>query len=213
MSQAALAVTGNALGNTIETGSANDTITGGGGADTLDGNGGLDTAVYTQAIDASMIKTSGGGWQVTAGGAEGTDTLSDIEIVDGAGIDASMIKTSGGGWQVTAGGAEGTDTLSDIEIVDGAGAGKFLLVGNGGYASIAAAYAAASDGDTIVLAGGTYAENLTINKMISIVGANYGVAADGVRGVESEIDGQLYVKTDGVTIDGIKTGCVAWSPR
>jgi hypothetical protein len=167
-SQAALDVTGNALGNTIATGSANDKITGGGGDDALDGNGGLDTAVYTQAIDASMIKTSGGGWQVSAGG------------------------------------AEGTDTLSDIEIVDGAGAGKFLLVGNGGYASIAAAYAAAGDGDTIVLAGGTYTENLTINKAIAIVGANYGITADGTRGDECEIVGQLYVKKDGVAIDGIK---------
>jgi len=160
----------NGLGgnDALSGGGGNDQLAGGADNDTLDGNAGIDTAVYTQAIDASMIKTNGGGWQVAAGG------------------------------------AEGTDTLSDIEIVDGAGAGKFLLVGNGGYASIAAAYAAASDGDTIVLAGGSYAGNFTIEKAISIVGANYGIAADGTRGLESEITGQLYVKKDGVTIDGIK---------
>ena len=56
---------------------------------------------------------------------------------------------------------EGTDTLSEIESVQGAdpiglATGKFLLVGNGGYATFAAAYAEAVDGDTIVLAAGTY---------------------------------------------------------
>ena len=71
--------------------------------------------------------------------------------------------------------------------------GKFLLVGNGGYATIAAAYAEAVDGDTIVLAAGTYTGDFTIAKAISVVGANYNVTGAGSRGAESVLTGHWTV--------------------
>src|SRR5262249_12489771 len=108
--------------------------------------------------------------------------------------------------------AEGTDTLSTVEVVqgadpDGAGAatGKFLLVGNGGYATIAAAYADAAAGDTIVLAPGSYAGDFTIGQAISIVGANYGVSGAGARGSEPILTGHWTVNAPGpVTINGVE---------
>ncbi|MEJ0075773.1 MAG: tandem-95 repeat protein [Alphaproteobacteria bacterium] len=179
--------TGGAGGDTISGTSGANTLSGNGGDDTLTGRGGADTlvggetgethgdvAAYTQVITAGMIATNGsGGWTVTTAGAEGTDTLSEIEVVQGAD--------------------------------PGPGTGKFLLVGNGGYATIAAAYAEAVDGDTIVLAPGTYAGDFTVGKAISIVGANYNVDGAGTRGPESVLTGHWTVNAAGpVAIDGVE---------
>src|SRR4029450_1327696 len=66
-------------------------------------------------------------------------------------------------------GAEGSDTLTGIEKIDNAGA-NILLVGNGGYTTIQEAINAASTGDTIMVAAGTYAENITIDEEVTITG-------------------------------------------
>ena len=55
--------------------------------------------------------------------------------------------------------------------------------GQGQYGTIQAAINAASQGDTIHVSAGTYAENLSINKELTFVGANTGKAgADETRG-------------------------------
>ena len=155
-------------------GASGDTLHGTTGVNAFTGNGGVDAVTYTGTITAGMIKTNGlGGWTVTSGG-EGTDTLSTIEVVQGAD-------------------PVGTPT------------GKFLLVGNGGYATIADAYAAAVDGDTIMLAPGTYAGDFTIGKAINVVGANYNVPGASMRGAESVLTGHWTVNAGGpVTIDGVE---------
>ncbi|MGJ3626794.1 hypothetical protein AB5I41_07810 [Sphingomonas sp. MMS24-JH45] len=64
----------------------------------------------------------------------------------------------------------------DIEIVDDSASGRTLLVGNGGFATIQAAVDAANDGDTILVAAGTYASNVSIAKDVTLVGAHAGQA-------------------------------------
>lgn len=159
-----------------------------------------DDAIFGFGGDDTLNGLSGD--DVIDGGA-GNDTIDG-----GTGIDravysaAAAIVASGGGWKVTDSG--GTDTLMNIEIVHTDGTGKTLLVGNGGYLTIQQAVNAAEDGDTILVAPGLYVETVTVNKDVTIRGANTGIAGNGTRGAESEIVGGIIVTADGVTIDGLK---------
>ena len=110
-------------------------LNGGAGNDTLIGGAGNDTAAYSSTITAASVTSDGAGHFVVAAGA-----------------------------------SEGTDTLSGIEKIDGAGTANILLVGNGGYATIQAAIAAATAGDTIMIAAGTYNENLVVDKGVTLLG-------------------------------------------
>ena len=59
-------------------------------------------------------------------------------------------------------------------------------------------------GDTILVASGTYPENVALNKAVTLAGANHGVdGAAGGRGSESTIQGTVTV-TAGATLDGFK---------
>ena len=80
------------------------------------------------------------------------------------------------------------------------------IIGQAGtFATIQAAVAAAANGDTIVVDAGIYAENLTIDKAVTILGANAGIAGTATRGAETIIQGTTTVSALGpVTIDGIE---------
>jgi hypothetical protein len=81
------------------------------------------------------------------------------------------------------------------------------------FTTIQAAVTSAIAGDTIQVCAGTYKENVTINKSLTLNGANAGIAGNAVRGAESIIltnGNQLNVVTvtaanviiDGFTVDG-----------
>jgi hypothetical protein len=92
-------------------------------------------------------------------GGSGTDTSTYSGV--------ATIAQVGGGWTVTTA-SEGTDTLANVEIVNDSASGVIRLVGNGGYATIQDAINASSDGDTILVASGTWTENLDVNKDVTI---------------------------------------------
>ncbi len=82
------------------------------------------------------------------------------------------------------------------------------------YATIQAAINAAGNGDIILVAAGTYREDITLNKFLKIRGANYGINPNtGVRGAETVIqpgtsdpvnNTYFYIEPNGSssTIDG-----------
>ncbi len=65
-------------------------------------------------------------------------------------------------------------------------------------------------GHVINVDAGTYPENVTVNKSLTINGANAGIAGNGARGAESIVDGNngtrpgFVITTTDVTIDGFK---------
>ena len=166
--------TGNSLDNVISGNDGTNVLTGLGGNDTLIGGGGVDTANYL-----------------------GTLTTSDFSYDN---VNARWIVNATNDGQ-----NEGTDTLSQMEIVtDGAGH-AFRLVGDGSqYQTIQEAIDAAQAGDTILVAPGIYDEHLSINKSITIEGANFGVSGTGTRGVETDIVGGITITADNVTVDGVQ---------
>ena len=78
----------------------------------------------------------------------------------------------------------------------------------GAYYTINEALAVAVDGDTIIVHEGTYTENVTVSKKVTLLGANHGVDPAGSttdRGDgESVINGIVKITADDATINGFK---------
>ena len=203
----------NGLGgsDTLSGGAGNDQIAGGADGDTLDGKGGVDNAVYTQAIDASMITQSGGGWQVATGGGEGTDTLTNIEIVDGLGAGRFLLVGNGGFATIQA-------------AVDAAVDGDTILIGPGTYtgagnvnvvvdvAVTIQGYGKGSGaGDTIINAAGAtfgFSVDLAANNPGTVTFKNLAVInaqGDGIRAYDTQVLGSLVVDTVRVE-DSVNSG-------
>ncbi len=174
--------------NLIDGGAGNDTIAGGAGNDILAGGTGTDTVHYTGVLATANIKAIADADPITAG--------------------------SQPGWQVNAVG-QGTDVLTGVEKISDDSGHAILLVGNGGYATIGDAIDAASSGDTIVVAPGTWAlPGGDSAKQLTFLGANAGVSANdvdsdlnGARGPETIIDGgvtpaNFRFESGGGTFDG-----------
>jgi len=208
--------------NTFIASAGTDTIDGRGGSDTFDASA-ASTAVGANldAVSGSVsgafngtlkgienVRTGSGNDQITGSSANNTvDGGSGTDTFVGVNIDVSEVVYNAGAnnWSVN-GGAEGTDTLSGVEVINSAG-GRILLVGGNGYATIQAAVDAAVDGDIILVAAGTYNESVTVDKDVTLLGANYGKAGnDGTRGDESVITGGIHVTAggEGATLDGFE---------
>ncbi|HMG47161.1 MAG TPA: hypothetical protein VK614_06845, partial [Allosphingosinicella sp.] len=188
-------ISGGAGNDTLSALGGNDTLTGNGGDDNLSGGGDSDTAVYAgPRADYTIVYTTDANGvvtgfssvtdNVTAGLNEGTDTLTSIERLHFN--DVTL------------------DLGQRVQLFDGGG----ILVGT--FDDIQDAIDAASDGYRIEAQAGTYAESLTVDKDITIEGANQGIPGTGGRGAETVITGNVTISAAGVTINGVEiTGAAA----
>jgi len=192
------------------------------GSITIDGNTFNDGGVNTDIVVFELQ------WR----GNDGADTLDQTLILDGNGdpVDLEIDFRGNDGEDTIVGdlgdslfdGGDGVDTLvfaadvlpadiigqpaptSNVEIIrigDTPGSNTFVVLDG---MSIQDAIDAAADGDTIVLADGTFTGNVLLNKDVTLEGANAGVAGDGSRGAESIIEGVIQIMVDGASVDGVQ---------
>jgi len=180
--------------DTLYGGAGGDFIQGHAGNDTIDGGSEVDTVSYENAAGGIVVDLSTGGTNVTNDGDGGTDSLSNIENLNGSAYSDSIIGDSaanlidGGAGDDTIDGGAGDDTL-----YGGLGDDTFILgqgadYANGDSGSAWADYSGASaaitvnlhisgvdkDGDTI------YEDSLfNITNLIGTAYADYIVGSNG----------------------------------
>ncbi|MEO3430805.1 hypothetical protein AAFN88_18265 [Pelagibius sp. CAU 1746] len=159
--------------NRLVGGEEDDFLNGKGGDDILQGNDGDDT------LDGSGGNDTG----VYSG------DLADYDISFGAG-------------GVTVDGPDGTDTLIDVEKLQFLGDGECLWLVPAG-SSIQDAVDAAAPGDTILVGPGTFNENVTIDKAVTLLSAE-GRGSTTIQG--SETAGSLGTVMVTGNTDGVEIG-------
>ncbi|MBU6335873.1 MAG: hypothetical protein KGS47_15910, partial [Chloroflexi bacterium] len=215
------ALTGNAGDNTLTGNGGDDTLTGGAGSNTLDGGSGTDTAVYAGTY-ASYTVTFGAA--VTVTGTDINDTLTNVErlqFVDrlislAVGESGTDTRTFTGayadyiievfGTNVVVTGANSTDRVTNIErlqFTDRA----VLLVGaqvGSSYTTIAQGIAAASAGDVVRVLPGTYSENLTVTKALTLQGAGSATDPTANTLLAPASGTALTISASDVTVDKLR---------
>ncbi|AMV30541.1 Cadherin domain protein [Pirellula sp. SH-Sr6A] len=163
-------------GNNLNSNSDNDTFTGGAGDDTILGKGGNDTAIYTEALTESQITPDGS---------------------------VLVSSTTLAGWKVTGTTTSGTDQLIDVETVVDSTGKTYRLVGRGGFDSIQSAIDAANAGDIILIAPGTFVEDVNVTKAgVTVKGA--GSDATTVSGAIGGAVATIQVSASNVTIEDVR---------
>jgi uncharacterized delta-60 repeat protein len=139
-------LTGTANNDTINGLAGNDTLSGGLGNDTLDGGADIDTASYAGATGAVMAFL----WNIQATGADGTDSLLNIENLMGSAFNDRLDGTNGAN-DLKAG--DGNDSLfayAGADTLTG-GVGNDLI--DGGADTDTASYAGATGAVTALSVG------------------------------------------------------------
>ena len=194
----------------VEAGSGDDSVFGDANANTLSGNDGQDDL-------------QGAGGDDTLLGGAGDDRLTggdgDDDLQGGAGQDTAVYAGNKADFTIdsvamtvtdnNAGdGDEGVDSLNGVEIIefaDSANEGRILIVGGDSeFQTIQSAVTAALDGDTIWVSPGSYEEDLTIDKAVTLNGPNAGVLGhdSGARTAEASIKGNVVIAADGASLAG-----------
>ncbi len=191
---AANTLTGTAQADTISGGGGDDTLIGGGGDDNIDGGDGTDTQVVA---DAATIGVDGGHWTVTST-TEGTDTLTNVEVVDADGAGGARTLLVGNG---------GFATIQ--EALDEASAGDTILIGAGTYDGNFTVNTAdltikgVGDPADIVIQGSFVADNGITGTVTDFLETATGYNNTAGNGIAIAASG---VTLENLTVDGFYTG-------
>lgn len=97
------------------------------------------------------------------------------------------------------------ETLEDRTVPSTLQVDPSGLIYPGAFATIQSAVNAAAAGDTVLVARGTYSENVTVNKPLQLLGAQHGVDARSGRAdlsQESVVKGFILLQATGDIVDG-----------
>ena len=174
------------------------------------------TSGKNTSAEDNIAKTMQGQWDYVIATASEADYEDFLESIDGKFIrinnEDMVIETSGYSGvynQIT---SFTYDKGFEVEILDSMPStppvhSEVLIVdpsGDGDYVTLADAIAAAKEGDTIYISSGTYDTQVTIDKAITLVGANAGVnPVTQERKEETVFENDITIAADGVVIDGI----------
>jgi putative cofactor-binding repeat protein len=204
---AQLVVGPNAAASTINGGADDDYISGQGQDDWLAGLDGNDSLVGNGGNDTL---TGGAGTNAIDGGT-GTDTA----VFSGNYADYTLAFSGANVVVTRTNGGSSVDTVTSVERLQFADKSVYV-VGSAvasEYTTIAQGITAASAGDVVLVAQGTYSEAIVVDKPLTLLGAQAGVKATGATrtGGETVIDGtgnsssyNVTVEANDVTIDGFK---------
>ncbi|WP_309087228.1 type I secretion C-terminal target domain-containing protein [Phenylobacterium sp.] len=190
-------------------GNGADTLTGGGGNDTLDGGAGSDTATFSGARADYTVSVNGGTITVTHnnGGADGVDTLTNIEFLsfsDGV-VDPNAPASGGTAGADSLAGTSGSDTLEGLagnDTLDGGGGADSLAGGDnddrlvGGAGADTMAGGAGSDTADYTTAGASVSVNLTTGVGAVYNGSTF-VNEDTLSGIEHVVAGGGWDRLEG----------------
>jgi Ca2+-binding RTX toxin-like protein len=111
---------GNGGNDNLSGGAGNDGLSGGAGDDTIDGgSGSYDSVSFWDATGSVTASLASG---TSSGGGEGSDSFTNVNVLNGGSYDDTLTGNDGDNWLW---GADGNDSLS------GAGGNDFLVPGSG----------------------------------------------------------------------------------
>jgi Ca2+-binding RTX toxin-like protein len=161
--------------------------------------------VLTGGSDDALFRGFGGNDSFIVG--SGDDT-----VEGGDGFDSVVFAGDRGSYTVTWDGTTAIvdDNAGNVTTISSAGLLEFTTGGNvhlvsttGDYTTIQAAVTASANDDAIMVSAGTYTGDLTIDKDITLIGANAGTSATDPRDAATVLTGVITLASDGITIDGI----------
>ena len=88
-------IIGGAGNDTLNGEAGNDTLTGGSGNDTIDGGADIDTAIFSGTYDSYTFTRAAGDSSITVTGADGTDQVSNVEVLQFSDVDVRMVGVGG----------------------------------------------------------------------------------------------------------------------
>ena len=186
-------ISGEGGNDTLNGDSGSDTITGGGGNDAINGGAGGDVAIYTSVV--GNYTTVNSGMVVSGAATDGTDTLSDVELLQFA--DTIRLIASGSAGAGNSIDASGVFLSGSAAVTSMTGTDDYLTIGQGFFGHQIDLGAGTADTLTLGVSGGY---NLNLLSVENVVGSG----GDDFVGMLATVNGlaiDLGASTNGDTVN------------